>query len=300
MKSNFNFLFVFFLGLGLLYLPSPVKAALSGQQATCGDAPRKRVIELTGGENTVDIGEGVRMEAWTFNGTSPGPTIEVCQGDTVKIVVHNKGTLAHGLDSHAFKIDVAKFGPVGPGKTMSFEERVDTPGVFMYHCANGAVTDQHIKMGMYGTMIVYPRNQKLRRAHEIVVSENGIYGEPDQKGLISPTTERMDGNRPYFVAYNGQLKNKPVKVEAGELVRVYFVNAGPHTSAFHIIGAIIERAYMSGNPRNVLYDIQTLGVPAGAGAMFEFRVAEPGKNLLVDHDKLSQLPNGMVVPIIAR
>jgi hypothetical protein len=36
----------------------------------------------------------------------------------------------------------------------------------MAHCASGPVTDQHIKMGMYGVMIVHPRNEKLKPAQK--------------------------------------------------------------------------------------------------------------------------------------
>lgn len=277
---------------------SALAADLAGQSATCGNGPKHRVLNLTGQEKVVELGEGVKTKAWTFNGTTPGPTLEVCEGDTVKVVLENEGAIAHGLDSHAFRINAAKFGPVGPGETMTFEKKVDTPGVFMYHCANGDVTDQHIKMGMFGVMIVYPRKE-LRPAHEFVVAENGVYGEPDPEGMIAPTTERMDENRAYLVLYNGKINQDPVKVEAGELVRVYFVNAGPFASAFHVIGAIVDRAYESGNPRNVAYDVQTSSVPAGSGGMFEFRIPEKGKYLLVDHDKLSQLPNGLVIPIVA-
>ena len=59
---------------------------------------------------------------------------------------------------------------------MKIERRVDTPGVFMYHCAAGPVTDLHIKSGLNGAMIVYPRAQPLRPARELVVVESGIYG----------------------------------------------------------------------------------------------------------------------------
>lgn len=285
---------------GLIFSSAPARAALAGQQSTCGPAPKKRTVNLVADEKTVDLGEGIKTQAWTFNGTSPGPTIEVCEGDTVRVVVKNEGKMAHGLDSHAFRINAAKFGPVEAGKTLVFEKKVEVPGVYMYHCANGPVTDQHIKMGMYGVMIVYPRNQKLRSAHELVVSENGVYGEPDQNGMISPSSDRMNENRAYFVLYNGSLKHEAVEVKAGQLVRVYFVNAGPFTSAFHVIGTNLDRAYESGNPRNVAYDVQTHAVPAGSGGMFEFTVPEAGNYLLVDHDKLSQLPNGLAIPIVAR
>ena len=277
-----------------------VFAAVAGQQSTCGRAPKHRTINLVANENTVNLGEGIKTEAWTFNGTSPGPTIEVCEGDTVKVVVKNEGKFSHGLDSHAFRINAEKFGPVDVGKTLAFEKKVDTPGVYMYHCANGPATDQHIKMGMYGVMIVYPRSQKLREAKELVVSENGVYGEPDKNGLIAPSSARMDENRPYLVVYNGTMKHNSVEVKSGQWLRVYFVNAGPYTSSFHVIGAILDRAYESGNPRNIAYDVQSYAVPAGSGGMFEVKIPETGKYLLVDHDKLSQLPNGLVIPIVAR
>ncbi|MDE2484040.1 MAG: multicopper oxidase domain-containing protein [candidate division NC10 bacterium] len=299
-RSRSRILSVISLQLGLILLPGLAWADLVGQQSTCGTEPKKTVVALTGQEKVVDLAEGVKTEAWTFNGITPGPTIEVCEGDTVRIVLKNEGKVAHGLDSHAFRINATKFGPVEPGETLVYEKKVNAPGVFMYHCANGPLTDQHIKMGMYGVMIVYPRGQKLRPAREIVVSENGVYGEPDPKGMIAPSTERMDENRAYFVLYNGTLKHEPLEMKAGDLLRVYFVNAGPYTSTFHVIGAILDRAYEGGNPRNLVYDVQAYAVPAGSGGMFEVTMPEPGNYLIVDHDKLSQLPNGLGIPIVAR
>ena len=291
-------LFSFF--IGVTFSSEQASAGLVGQEKICGSGAQNRVVGLKAEEKIVDLGEGIATEAWTFNGTTPGPTIEACEGDSVKIVVENKGKMAHGFDSHALRIDPMHFGPVDPGKTMAIEHKLNAPGVFMYHCASGPATDQHIKMGMYGVMIVYPRNQKLKPAREIVVSENGVYGEPDQKGRISPSSERMNDNRAYIVLYNGTMKHAAVDVGAGELFRVYFVNAGPYTSAFHVMGIILDRAYEGGNPRNVANDVQTYGVPAGSGGMFEFVIPEKGTYMLVDHDKLSQIPNGLAIPIVAR
>lgn len=275
-------------------------ASLAGQQATCANGSKDRVVTLTAEENVVDLGDGVTTEAWTFNGRTPGPTIEACEGDSIKIIVENKGKMAHGFDSHALRMDPMHFGPAAPGKAMVIENKLKAPGVFMYHCASGPVTDQHIKMGMYGVMIVYPRNQRLRPAREIVVSENGVYGEPNQQGRISPSSDRMNENRAYIVLFNGSMKHDPVDVRAGDLVRVYFVNAGPYTSAFHVMGIILDKAYESGNPRNVANDVQTFGVPAGSGSLFEFTIPEKGTYMLVDHDKLSQIPNGLAIPIVAQ
>jgi hypothetical protein len=41
-------------------------------------------------------------------------------------------------------------------------------------------------------------------------------------------------------------------------------------------------------------------VPAGSGSLFEFTIPEKGTYMLVDHDKLSQIPNGLAISIVAR
>ncbi len=300
MKNSLFVVTVLTVFLGLVFSSGRALALLAGQEKTCGNGPANRTVRLTAAEKVVDLGDGVTTEAWTFNGTTPGPTIEACEGDSIKIVIQNKGKMAHGFDSHALRMDPMHFGPVAPGKTMTIENKLRAPGVFMYHCASGPVTDQHIKMGMYGVMIVYPRNQKLRPAHEVIISENGVYGEPNDQGRISPSTDRMNENRAALVLFNGTMKHDPIEVRAGDLVRVYFVNAGPYTSAFHVMGIILDRAYESGNPRNEVRDVQTVAVPAGSGSMFEFTVRDKGTYMMVDHDKLSQLPNGLALSIVAR
>src|SRR5215475_7161183 len=159
---------------------------VKGQQATCS-GPRSKTINLDVLETTVDLGMSTTFAAWTYNGRIPAPTIEACEGDQITINVVNKGTTSHGLDTHAFKIDARKYGPVIPGKTLTMTKTVETPGVFMYHCASGPVTDIHIKSGIHGAMIVYPRKEQLRPAREIVVVEDAIFGVRDADGLIPGT-----------------------------------------------------------------------------------------------------------------
>ena len=246
----------------------------------------------------MDLGLNLRTETWTYGGTLPGPVIEVCEGDTVTISMANQDTdlimgTDHGFDSHAFQMDAAKFDAVAPGETLEFTARAEVPGVFMYHCAVGSATDWHIKTGMYGPMIVYPR-KRLRGAKEMVVVQSAIYGKPDKSGNIIQTTDRANANNPFFMMFNGKVEHEAVPVRAGELVRVYFVNVGPGNSAVHVVGSILERFYASGNPRNVVYDVQTESVPPGDGAMFEFRPAK-GEAVLVDHDNLRFLGYGLAI-----
>jgi len=266
--------------------------AVKGQKATCaGPSVKTFNIELI--EKTIDLGMGTSFAAWTYNGRIPAPVIEACEGDKVIINMNNKGTTAHGFDTHAMKIDARHYSPVAPGKTMTIEKEVDTPGVFMYHCASGPVTDLHIKSGIHGAMIVYPRKEQLRPAREIVVVEDAIYGTRDGEGFIPGTDPaKAQKNEQTFSMFNGRLDNEAVRVNPGDLVRMYFVNVGPGVSSAHVIGTILDRVYDGKDP---VYGVQTYAVPAGSGAMLEFYIPEEGAYPFVDHDKLAFLPYGLAL-----
>jgi nitrite reductase (NO-forming) len=266
--------------------------AVKGQEATCS-GPREKSFEIDVVELTVDLGMGTTFAAWTYDGRIPGPTLEVCEGDSVEIRVNNKGTTSHGLDTHAFKIDATHYGPTPPGTTLVLSKVVDTPGVFMYHCAAGPVTDLHIKSGIHGAMIVYPRNEQLRPAREIVVVQDAVFGSRDESGFIPGTDPaRTLKNDQIFSMFNGRLDNEAVLVNPGDLVRMYFVNVGPGVSAAHVIGSILDRVYDGKTP---VHGVQTYAVPAGSGAILEFYIPEPGVYPFVDHDKLAFLPFGFAL-----
>lgn len=265
---------------------------LAGQQATCSGGPHK-TFTLEARETTIDLGMGMRFQAWTYNGQLPAPPLEACEGDEVTINLANHAGTAHGLDSHALKIDAMHFGPVAPHASMSITRVVDTPGVYMYHCASGPVTDLHIKSGLAGAMIVYPRRETLRPARDIVIVQSAVYGEPDSTGLIAGTDPaRAMKNDPKFALFNGRLEHAPVQVAPGELVRAYFVNVGPGVSSVHVMGTILDRVTDGGRQVD---NVQTYGVPAGSGAIVEFRVPEQGMFGFVDHDKLAYVPLGLMI-----
>jgi len=271
---------------------APDLPAMAGQTATCA-GPREKTFTLEAREVTVDLGMNMKFNAWTYNGKFPGPTLEACEGDRVKIVVTNHASTSHGLDSHALRTDTMHFGPVPPDGSMTIEKTVDTPGAFMYHCAAGPVTDFHIKSGLNGAMIVYPRKHPLRPARELVVVESGVYGNLDAAGVIPGTDPaRAQKNDPALMLFNGRLEHSTLTVRPNDLIRAYFVNVGPGVSAVHVMGTILERVF---DGTTELRDVQTFGIPAGSGAIVEFRIPEPGMYGLVDHDRLSYLPYGMVL-----
>jgi len=225
---------------------------------------------------TVVVAPNITFDAWTYNGTLPGPVIRVTQGQNVSITLVNEDIMGHSVDFHAAQVpwDVY-YKTIPPNSTFTFSFIPKYPGVFMYHCGTPPVL-QHISKGMYGIIIVDPVVPRPP-AREFVIAQSEIYDSYEDALAV----------KPHFVVFNGyanRYSSAPLQVKAGELVRVYFVNEGPTLfSAFHVIGAIFDRVYPDGNPDNVLKGIQTWTVPPGGGAVFELTFPEPGQYPFVTH-----------------
>ncbi|HET7618935.1 MAG TPA: multicopper oxidase domain-containing protein [Vicinamibacterales bacterium] len=276
---------------------APDLPTLQGQAVTCS-GPRDKSFALEARETVVDLGMGFKVNAWTYNGQLPGPVIEACEGDRVSITLTNHAGTSHGLDSHALAADMMHFGPVAPGRSLTIQKTVDVPGVFMYHCAAGPVTDLHIKSGLNGAMIVYPRRTRLRTARELAIVESGVYGERGPDGIIrGADPARTQRNDPALMMFNGRLEHTSLPVAPGELVRAYIVNVGPGVAAIHVMGTLLD-AVSDGSA--VVRGVQTYGIVPGSGAIVEFRIPEPGMYGLVDHDRLAYVPFGMVISFDAR
>lgn len=103
---------------------------------------------------------GYWINVWGFNDSMPGPTIEVTQGDRVRIIVHNELPEETAVHWHGFELPVQYDGahtltqnPIPPGRTFKYEFDVHEDGTFYYH-AHVAMQETH---GMVGWFIVHPR-----------------------------------------------------------------------------------------------------------------------------------------------
>jgi nitrite reductase (NO-forming) len=92
---------------------------------------------------------------------------------------------------------------------------------------------------------------------------------------------------PDYVTWNGyagQYKDNPLPAEKGETVRFYVVAAGPSFDiAFHIVGTLLDKAYMDGTTKAQFENLQTVSVPAGGGAVFDTHFDEDGLYPFVSH-----------------
>lgn len=246
----------------------------------------EKSFTLTAQSKKVSVGEGMTYKAWTYDGTVPGPVLRVRQGDLVHVKLINHTPDAHGLDIHAAQIAPWHFLS-GPGKPVSYSFRADVPGVFAYHCDANPVLE-HIALGMYGMMIVAPKHGWPNgKAQNVVLIQGELYGLPNKNGVLQTKESKIISADPDFVVYNGKVNNftpnDPIKIKVGELVRVFFLNAGPNlTSAFHVDGALFSTIYVGGNPHDAMHWLNTWDVPPSDGAVFEFRVTQPGNYTFTD------------------
>lgn len=248
------------------------------------------VVEVTLDALQADqqIADGVDFKAWTFNGTAPGPVIRVTVGDTVRFTLNNKDeAMSHSIDFHAAQTpwDV-NYVPVPPGKSLTFDWVARFPGVFMYHCGVPPVL-QHIANGMYGAIIVEPQ-QPLPQAREYVLVSSELYPGPKPiQGVFEGDPGRMEAADPEYVVFDGRANrylDAPLVARPGEPIRLWVVNAGPTIdNAFHVIGALFDHVYASGNPTSPLNGSQTWNIPPGDGAMFELTIPDAGVYPFVSH-----------------
>lgn len=117
-------------------------------------------FELVAQSVMLPIIGGKEYHAMTFDGTVPGPTLRVTQGDVVKmtLIIPEDEHVPHGNDMHASQISSEVFDSINPGETTQYCYIAEAAGIFKYHCSGVhlAAMDQHVLSGMYGIAIVDP------------------------------------------------------------------------------------------------------------------------------------------------
>ena len=86
-------------------------------------------------DTTVEIAPGIRVDAWTYNGTVPGPTLTATEGDRVIIHFVNKGLVGHTLfishGDHPSEQD-GVFEQIAPNGTYTYDVIATPAGALIY------------------------------------------------------------------------------------------------------------------------------------------------------------------------
>ncbi len=245
-------------------------------------------------ESTEEVADGVRRAIWTYNGTSPGPTLHGRVGDTFTITLVNAGTMGHSIDFHAGELAPDEpMRTIEPGESLVYEFTANRSGLWMYHCSTMPMT-QHIANGMFGAVIIEPDGlDSVDREYVLIQSELylGAQGGPasDVKAAA------MDAD---VMAFNGrafQYAAHPLEARAGERVRFWVLDAGPaQPLSFHVVGVQFDTVWTEGAYsvyRGAATDgitrgttgAQTLPLLAAQGGFVEFVAPEAGRYSFVNH-----------------
>ena len=188
-----------------------VAPAVSGQPSTSvdlltappGDEP-VRTFTLTARVARVD-----GRDAWTYDGSVPGPELRVVQGDRLRVTLVNHlpaSTTIHwhgvpGLPNAEDGVAGITQQAVAPGHSMTYEFIASAPGTYWYHSHQD--TGNQVSRGLYGALVVEPRTGPTEDRDYTVVLHNGVAG-----GVAANGTSEL------------HLAGRP-----GERVRLRLVNA---------------------------------------------------------------------------
>jgi nitrite reductase (NO-forming) len=253
------------------------------------NTPADVKVSITLEEGDVYLGNGVMYQGFTIDGTIPGPTLIVNEGDIVDFTIVNKGKLPHGASIHSVNSQTSKYlGKVEPNDSARVVFQANMPGVYMYHCAPGGhAIPMHIIFGQYGMMVVRPK--------EKFELEKVLGKEPDieiflvQHEYYSSGKDAVEGQgKPMYTAFNGKLfryVEEPIVGKPGDYVRIHYLNAGPNLFAtFHIVGIIWDFAYWQGNPKNKFIGGQSVTAGPSDSWTVEFRIPpDEGSYLMLSH-----------------
>ena len=226
-------------------------------------------------DREIEIAPGVFFPAWTYNGHIPGPTLRATEGDRVRVNFLNQGSHPHTIHFHGWHPPAMDGAlpehQVMPGESFTYEFDAEPFGLHLYHC-HAVPLRRHIHKGLYGVFIVDPREPRAE-ADELVFVMNGFDTNFDAE------------NEVYAVnTVANCYMNQPVRVQVGELVRMYLVNVTEFDliNSFHLHGMFFD-TFRTGTSRQTTEVTDTVMLCQGERAILETRFRYPGRFMFHAH-----------------
>ena len=187
-------------------------------------------VDLESSPQRVTIA-GRDVNALSYNGGVPGPTLRVRAGDTLRVSLKNSLTDPSNLHVHGLHVSPEDnsdnmFVTVEAGESFDYQYELPAdhpPGVYWYHPHHhGSVADQ-VFGGLYGAIIVEdPEPLPVSRERVLVISDitiNSAGNIPSESPM-----DTMSGREGDLVLVNGQL-TPSMTASPGERERWRIVNA---------------------------------------------------------------------------
>lgn len=249
---------------------------------------------------------GLEGSCWGYNGRVHGPTIEVVEGDRVRLYVTNRLPEPTTVHWHGVILPNGMDGvsgltqkPIMPKETHVYEFTFAKPGTFMYHPHFDEMTQ--MALGMVGMIVVHPKKPKgprVDRDFALITHEWAI-----RAGIRRPDPNEMkDFN---VLTFNAKAfpGTEPLVVGKGERVRIRLGNlSAMDHHPIHIHGLAFEVVGTDGGeiPVSARYPETTVLVPTGSVRVIEFVPTESGDWAMhchMTHHIMNQMGHGMGVVV---
>lgn len=269
-------------------------------------------------EKEMEVEDGVKVWAMTYNGSVPGPMIVVHEGDYVEVTLVNpeKNQLEHNVDFHAATGALGGGGltHVSPGEEVVLRFKATKAGTFVYHCApGGMMIPWHIVSGMNGAIMVLPRDglkdaegKQVTYDKAFYIGEQDFYIKKDDEGSYKQyedvfesyedTVEVMETLTPSHVVFNGARDaltgDNAMTAKVGDTVLMIHSQANRDTRP-HLIGGhgdlVWERGSFTDAPQTGL---ETWFIPGGTAAAAMYTFEQPGVYAYVTHNLIEAVLKG--------
>ncbi len=229
-------------------------------------------VEMAVVELPIEVSRAHTVDAWTYNGTAPGPTIRATEGDLIRVHFSNRTGHDHNLHFHGrHSPQHDGWEPIPPGGETVYEIVAGPAGLHPYHCHTMPI-DRHIAKGLYGTLIVDPVGGRPD-AHEVVLALSGWDINDDGRNELYS----WNGIGGFFLKY-------PIKVPAGDPVRAYVLNMTEFDplASFHLHAQVFA-VYPAGMGLVPAYSSDVVTLSQMDRAILEFELPERGRYMFHPH-----------------
>lgn len=227
-----------------------------------------------------EFAPGMTVKCWGYNGLTPGPTIEVTEGDRVRLFVTNKLPEHTTIHWHGVLLPCGMDGvggltqpQIAPGETWVYEFTLRQHGTLMYH----PHADEMVQMavGMMGMFVVHPKAPERQPDRDFAIMLH--------EWAVHPGTYRPDPA--VMLDFNMFTLNSRVfpgtdalVVKTGDRVRIRLGNLSMDQHPIHLHGYSFRVVATDGGaiPESAQWPETTVGVPVGATRDIEFVADAPG------------------------
>lgn len=163
-----------------------------GQPQISKDSQGRTVKDFTvvAKESKWQIAPGFNVDALTYDGTVPGKTIQITQGDRVRMKLLNQMKEPVSIHWHGYPVPNSMDGvpgvtqdAVAPGKSFTYDFMATVPGTYFYHSHHNSA-DQ-VDRGLYGAFIVLPKQESYQydRDYVLMLDESMNCGNMDHGNI---------------------------------------------------------------------------------------------------------------------